>query len=65
MMRGYFALPCLLCHDHAVRINDLVKDRESFGWDDQRSDLVNNTKQFFEDHLFPSNFYVAVPPNEE
>ena len=67
VMRGYFGLPCLLCHDHAVRLNYLVKDRESFGWgaEDERYDLVNNTRQFFEDHLLPSNFCVAVPPNEE
>ena len=35
MLRGYFGLPCLLCHDHAVPLSELVKDRESYGWDDQ------------------------------
>ena len=56
LIRGFFGLPCLLCHDHAVPLSELVKDRESYGWDDERKDLVNNTKQFFEDHLLPSNF---------
>ena len=65
VIRGYFALPCLLCYDHFVRIKSLEEDRESFGWDDQRSDLVNNTRKFFEEHLLPSNFHVAGPLNEE
>ena len=66
IVRGYFGLPCLLCHDHAVRLNYLVRDPYSFGWDDQRYDLVNNTKQFFEDHLLPSNFHVlGFPPFPE
>ena len=58
VIRGYFGLPCLLCHDHAVRLNSLIEDRESYGWDpqDENYDLVNNTSQFFEDHLLPSNF---------
>ena len=49
VIRGFFGLPCLLCHDHAVRINSLIEDRESYGWDpqDENYDLVNNTSQFF------------------
>ena len=65
LVLGYFGLPCLICHDHAVRLNYLVEDPEAFGWDDQRFDLVNNTRQFFEDHLLPSNFHVADPLIEE
>ena len=63
VLRGFFGLPCLLCHDHAVRINSLIEDREAFGWDveDQNYDLVNNSRQFFEDHLLPSNFCVSTP----
>ena len=56
VIRGYFGLLCLLCHDHAVRLNYLIDDFETFGWDDERYDLVNNTSRFFEDHLLPSNF---------
>ena len=59
-IKGYFGLPCLLCHDHAVPLSELVKDRESYGWDDEQKDLVNNTRQFFEDHLLPSNFVLQT-----
>lgn len=51
VIRGYFTLPCLLCHDHFVSLRHLAIDREIYGYNDERKD-----PQFFEEYLFPSNF---------
>ena len=61
VIKGYFGLPCLLCHDHAVRLNYLINTPTFFGWDDERKDFINNTRQCFEDHLLPSNFVLQTP----
>ena len=63
VLRGRFALPCLLCHDHFVTLRNLSIDRVIYGYNDQRKDLVNNTPQFFEEYLLPSNFLVADRPS--
>lgn len=57
VMRGYFALPCLVCDDHShfVGLRNLVRDRARYGWREgsKRYALVNNTSQFFEEFLLP------------
>lgn len=59
IVRGFFGLPCLLCHRHAVRINYLIKKPDDFGWDSKGYHLVNKSSMFFEDHLLPSDFHVV------
>ena len=62
-IRGYFALPCLVCdhQDHFVALRNLVRDPARYGWgvQDPRYTLVNNINQFFEEYLLPSNLLVA------